>query len=372
MARQARESNIALELPPWRSTVALAATVFAGGCFSDTTSNGSADDGAADTSAGSSTTSLDGDDETSSVTPGPDDGVDSTTLASSDEDTSDTPQCPTNSECLPVAPPMWNGPRQVFAAPGGAMPVPPCPSGDPPLRVGGAPPLLAGPAGCECQPGEPVCNPGLVAIDSTVSDCGTQAEAQVLSVGGGTCVQIGLQGGYVGLDNGDSNAAGVCAAAGVITDTPPPVWTERYGVCDVPNPMNCDSGTCGPPSDGPGRMCVVRDGIHDCPADAYTDRVIVFDGIEDDRQCTQCVTEADCGQVEYYAGPDCQGSPFLTWPATDNSDETLCTPLPVRDDIEHESVQWSGPVACTIIEDTQPVGQAMPIEPFTMCCLAEG
>ncbi|MBL4683301.1 MAG: hypothetical protein JKY37_01835 [Nannocystaceae bacterium] len=369
MARQARESNTALDLPPWRSTLALAATVFVGGCFSDTTGNGGPDDKPGDTSAGSSSTSLDGDDETSAVTPGLDDGADSTTLASS-EDTSDTPQCPTNSECLPLAPPMWSGPRQVFAAPAGAMPVPPCPSGDPPLRAGGVPPLLAGPANCECQPGEPECGTTLVTIDSTASDCAIQTELQVLSVGGTQCAQIGLQSAFVGLLNGNEPAE--CPAAGVMTDTPPAVWTERHGVCDVPNPMNCDGGTCGPPSDGPGRMCVVRDGIHDCPAGAYTDRVIVFDGIEDDRQCTECVTEADCGQVEYYADLGCQGSPFLSWPATDNSDETLCTPLPVRDDIEHESVQWSGPVACRVIEDTQPMGQAVPIEPFTMCCLAEG
>ncbi len=69
---------------------------------------------------------------------------------------------------------------------------------------------------------------------------------------------------------------------------PPLSWAETVRVCEGDTPTEtCDGGLCFPAAD---RLCVVRDGEHDCPT-AYSEKSAYHRSVKDTRACTACTCE---------------------------------------------------------------------------------
>jgi hypothetical protein len=129
-------------------------------------------------------------------------------------------------------------------------------------------------------------------------------------------------------------------------------------VCDVSNRICYNR-----PSEGfEQQICYIAQGDIPCPPNTdYQHKTIRWSAVEDNRDCTQC----QCGQLnycldeyEYFTTADCSGA------AAGTVANGICT-----DNITASAVNFdfSG-VTCPITSESEPEGEANPLDPWTYCC----
>jgi hypothetical protein len=190
--------------------------------------------------------------------------------------------------CAPALPPAsnWSGPYALFSGKPGSLPA--C---DTSVYVGtaafdGKAGLDAGPAQCACSCSPPQgigCAPPSVTFfsdNACTLPCGP-ATPLVGCVPTGACtnLQIGPS---------EPTPGGTCAPGGSTT-LPPATWSTAARACEfASSPQgSCASGQFCLPASAP--FCITHTGDVPCPAgSAYPFRHVYYQGLTDQRACTQC------------------------------------------------------------------------------------
>lgn len=308
-------------------------------------------DGSAGASADAVSTTASDDTAVTSTADGTDDGV------TSDDGGS---RCPPASTCAGAAPPGWNGP---FLAPMTAGEDPaPCPSEFPDLVSSVHAGLSAPPLGCACS-----CTPPTTVCTASVGfyldgACATFDLAEQIDAG--ACVQTTGATTVMATASADLTPE-ACDPDVQVTDTPV-AWTTTASLCapSMP-PPTCDEGVCVPQATDSASICVLREGEHACPPGPYAASAIFYSGAQDDRACAPCTCgtpeDPECGgllsALELHASGDCSGA------LADMLTVGDCGPASTSARYVPEDLG-----SCSTLTDTEPVGDATPAGPVTLCC----
>lgn len=173
-------------------------------------------------------------------------------------------------------------------------------------------------------------------------------------------------------------AMGEVQCKGILGSRSRSAWKKNtvFRGCRVLRNATCDSPeqVCALRSSG--MMCVFREGEHQCPELYSESRKVLYQNVEDTRECEGCkgVLEKGVlkigGQMSFYKEPSCAGSPrhSLDFSAL----EGVCSPNEAQADKEWRYVKaQSGEVeytgGCTTTP-WKPVGGVQPRDPVTLCC----
>ena len=141
-------------------------------------------------------------------------------------------------------------------------------------------------------------------------------------------------------------------------------WDAVVRTCEgAASADTCDAGArvCinNPPDGFEARICIIGDGDLPCPAGDYAEKIVVYDGADDTRACSDCVCgEAVCdAEYEFYLSDDCSGEPAGTIADGDCEQLTLSSFL----------VDFSD-ASCPVATMSAPEGGATASGPKTYCC----
>ena len=148
-------------------------------------------------------------------------------------------------------------------------------------------------------------------------------------------------------------------------DIPPATWANDFRTCAlVELPDACeDGGTCQPDVGLP--MCIQREGDHECPPGAFSERTVVFDGIDDSRGCSDCTCgppTGTCNGTITFRNGGCLATDTLV--GTMQADE--CSPI---SGATHGQYTLEPDADCTAAGGF-PQGSAVEADPRTICCTA--
>jgi len=208
-------------------------------------------------------------------------------------------ECPLN--CLPPAPSNWSGPSAVYDGPESGKPST-CPNIYSLQEFEAHQGMAADPAECDCAAGTlsgDTCtvtisrysNPNCGASSATVTDYTVPPESACISVPDGLDLRIEASG--VDLSGAD------CSYTAPDANIPPPTYDRVNLACGLPLTAACDANpqcTAAPLPDAPfGRLCVHRDGEHDCPGAGYNARFVAYRTLDDSRDCGTCTGDPEGG-----------------------------------------------------------------------------
>lgn len=310
------------------------------------------------------------DEETEQGSTGPNDDANTTNASTPDDATSqddssggDPTSC--SGVCAERASGAWQGP--VYLATVASSDPPQCPAGFD--MIGKAFSSLSAPeATCECD-----CQGGLgsCAVDyqffagpfcTTPFDSGDLSDNQCDSY-------TALFSGSVYVRANLDASAGECVPSHS-TDVEPASWGEASALCAPTIEIAaCGDDVCvsEPPSDFDSALCIVAEGDVECPQGAYSQRRVMFEGINDDRACTDC----ECSVA---AAPVCSGSVYGHGEGGCSAPSTAlsfggCEPFSVSAGQYSVSATMAPimPTQCTS-SGSQPIGQAAPTGALTVCC----
>jgi hypothetical protein len=166
---------------------------------------------------------------------------------------------------------------------------------------------------CTCESSAASCAAFIDFKTGTAAGCGgTTCTTSVNQ----SCTEIsppclsGVTSAYLGTKLPESSS-GSCKPSEQKPSKPEVTWAKRVTGCSA----SCKSGeTCTPrrrAGDGiEVAVCIWREGAHDCPDHAYTDKRIYYRNVKDSRTCTACACD----------GASCS----YTW-SVFNADDTACT-----------------------------------------------
>lgn len=288
--------------------------------------------------------------------------------------------CDDGASCIPEPPADFEGPFLTFI--GGSSP-PSCGGAYADEGPSGRAGLIAPPADCS------TCS-----CESTANSCATYVDVEAggnASCGGASCSVAFSQAcgapAWPCID-GDATAnvrakvpagAGACTPSAQEPDIEPPSFAQRAHSCAPATPLaasGCDGDrVCAPSGPFDGSYCVTRDGAHDCPDGAYSERHVFYGDVEDNRDCSACECDRDCDYtVELFPEADttCAGTPSATLSiASPNASQqaSSCEDAPVGDpNTLRAAFTVSGTGSCDP-SGGEPEGAATGIDPVTFCCL---
>ncbi len=312
------------------------------------------DDAAAETDAGD--TSADAD------VPTPPDAAED-----ADAGDADVEMCSSPSTCVADAPSGWIGPAVVYQ---GAGAPPPCPTGTS-LAFDAHAGVTAPDATCStCTCGEIAdvdCSAPEVRVYASmmcdVAPCatGTVGPTCTLIKTAGQCAGATLL--YLGVSS--TASGGSCEESTVTPTVVPATWSSQARACTPAT--TCPGGVCADP--GGLALCIYRPGDLACPTgSAYASRSLVFQGLADDRGCSDCTCdppEATCegGNVVVTPNVSCGSGIANPVPSTCRFDGIPPT-------LPYYATVTTPPTAtgmCTP-RGGAPRGSATPTEPVTICC----
>lgn len=334
-----------------------------------------ADDPSTDTGSGAddsdASASLSGDASTSATaddSTGANSSADASTSAGStaadDATESGDPECGVGAQCADAAPAGWFGPAIYARTPDGVM-APECPAEfnapGPSVLEGWSEP---GPAlcECECELSSPL---NCTAYTYTHANASCNSFTQYTPVTT-TCTNATI----TNWSNFYSYAQNVPMCMETSSEVLPSAqWDAAIRSCKVDDAgLACgDGGTCTPvaPEGFEAAMCVYKDGDNECPAGAYSNKLLFYSNFEDTRECSNC----SCGAVQatcsapmlVFEEPDCAGEPV-----GEVAPGGACV------QISGASIAMDTDTGgCSVSDPSVPMGAAAPIGPFTFCCQAD-
>lgn len=268
--------------------------------------------------------------------------------------------CPLDALC--VAPvPDWEGPYLVARVPSPEAVVCPrtlSPSGI--LHAG----LDDSPYDCGCECGPPANAPCNGEVHHA-ADGLCEGPMLVGALPPDTCHEVPATGSVV-VTTFPGPGVHPCAASGPLP-VPPPQWAEHAVLCaPPPDGAACDDGICVPPPSGPfDGVCIVRDGVHDCPDGNWSAPSPWYRDVDDTRGCG-CA----CGPA---SAPDCSTLVDVFSDANCGTNEYAiadgdCIATPIEGTTF--SVRWqpADPGSCT--PQQSPMGSIVAVGETTVCCRA--
>lgn len=260
---------------------------------SDPTSDSSADTTTAESSDGpTSAPTSDTDDPTddpSSATGESSSDASSSSDAESSSDSGD-PSCP--GQCAPQVPGGWQGPVVINEGDDAD----PCPAGFPQLVHGDQHAELSpGNASCDCECGNVVgASCGSVTIQQTNQACTiNQGGSDVLPPN--TCTFISNGAGTYAISQPSLQVLGASCQPQANESIPDPSWGRDVRSCSAAVGDACDGGNCLPSTPDEHLMCIWSVGEAACPDGPWTQQVITYGDVDDDRDCTACSCGAPSG-----------------------------------------------------------------------------
>lgn len=220
--------------------------------------------------------------------------------------------CMTGSICEPVAD-GWEGPWLLWRGPLGIDP-PPCPHGTPIGHEGYADfnPSNAGCPACTCGPSHGSCGlpSGFTASSAPCGMPGVTTSFDAPSPWSGACdgkapVPAGVAV-SVTIDPVPINELGCAPGPSAPLRESNSIWNSYTRTCHGDGWSLCNDGKsfCVPEADHTiprFRLCISQQGDLPCMGDAlppFTERIVVYDGVEDTRNCSPCT----CGPPQ---GSEC-------------------------------------------------------------------
>lgn len=208
--------------------------------------------------------------------------------------------CPAN--CLPVAPDGWKGPSAFFDGVPGEKPTE-CPAQYGVNELETHTGMSFAPATCICS--APVVKSRYCTATITIhsvgpcKDIGT-VEGTALSAGVCyTTKAASAPGGYV--VGTPTLVPGTCTYPNLETTLPPPTFGKVQLACGRAQVPACgarldcvDAPAVGAPFD---RLCIHKEGEHDCPSADYSEKSVVYKGVDEARSCTPCTEGVPSGGV---------------------------------------------------------------------------
>lgn len=337
---------------------------------------GCGDDDAPSGSTGGSTGEMPTTDPTTpTTTPGTTDTTDGSTGIDPDSGSSDTGEpafCPETHRCIPVAPRGWNGPVTWQATPADAEPAP-CGAAYPDHATAGFASLVAPPAECTCSCEDPVgviCDSSMAlrVFEGDPTCSGTGTTTQIFS---GICNNFGeiVAANRYWLTEPLEASGGSCEPSSSLQKSEP-YFETRVTVCSGAEtfPGGCATNrVCAPrPEQADAPLCVWQAGEHECPA-AYPEQRVLYGDWEDQRDCEACtcgppVGLCDAAVVNLLANP-CNPPVVAVLPADGQCRQ-------VGSAVESTTLMLGQPNAFCTPSPGQPTGEAIGIDPVTLCCEA--
>lgn len=272
-------------------------------------------------------------------------------------------ECNGGGVCLPAPPEGWSGPVAIGSGPAGAALA--CPSAWP-LMVAAHRDLTANGATCECD-----CTPPPGQCQVTYQYFASNAcVIPVIGAGGNagsSCIAHGS------LDNSvhvrvTLNPPGECTPQPV-ENIPTAAWGEDVVVCTAMGGDACDDGSCyqTPPEGLNAKLCIARQGEHDCPGGVYSQIERVYEAVNDTRGCMPCGctlngdTSCSDGGLAEYSSLTCGDSPTVINPGDCRSSSV---------DGNTWAVRYSGtqPTVSCSPSTPQASGAATAAGATTLCC----
>ncbi len=265
--------------------------------------------------------------------------------------------------CVPAPPPAWNGPA-AFGLRGT------CGFTWPALVPSGGSEIVAAPATCGCSCGAPageVCSSAYVLLASD-GGCGAPVYAGINAVN--ACANIPDVTASSMIAYAIQAVGGTCAPLPSI-DKPAPTFAAEGTLCQGADlGAGCGTELCAPPPGAGQSICVFQPGDLPCPGAAYTERTVVYRATTDTRGCSPC----SCGPP---AGSTCAGSTYIY------SDSGCGAPYgPIPDNAVCYPFGGAAPIGAVLVapaaapaggacgaSPVAPVGEVVPSDPLTVCCL---
>jgi hypothetical protein len=156
----------------------------------------------------------------------------------------------------------------------------------------------------------------------------------------------------------------------------PPVWQTFARACQAVPRFGCEGGAgiclALPPRGF--RVCIYQKGDNDCPVpvDAYTDKHVFYDSLQDTRACSRCTCGVASGStcsstVSIYTDGACSTPAYS---ATVDAMGPVCHDLPPGTPLGSKSATTPTytPGSCQP-DGGQPMGAATPTGAATLCCI---
>lgn len=301
------------------------------------------------------------------------DGTDTTDATDTAETSSDSESGATgcSGTCLDI-PEGWNGPVEGIDADGDAV-TPACEGSFGQSEFVGFEGLTADAAQCDCDCGDAqgaINCPNtstLTQYDNNVVNCVVQTPGDVAQIVEG-CNDIPFyDDAAFRLIVPELNLAGVTCDPEESVVVPAAQWASQVAGCGLAMaPEACDEGSCVPaPSDESSRVCVWSEGDQECPAGDFTQRQVLYQSVQDDRDCSTCGCDDAQGScsatVTLRAGEGCSaGSPASGPDAT-----CLYIETPARS----VDLAYDAPDVVCAPTGGAPTGSASEADAITLCCL---
>ncbi len=276
--------------------------------------------------------------------------------------------------CVPLAPIGWDGPAVLYQGGSAAA----CSGAYDVTLVDGGRGLSAEPAvcsACTCGNASGSCPAASVQLfraedGECSSGCGAQVELPP-----GTCVDLKPIGMPCHEDDQryavNASSVGVfsgsCTPSAQTPTLPPPVWLSPYVLCGTPAGGGCGpASVCAPPASpaATSGLCVGTSGDAACP-EGFPLRELVHRSIDDQRACTECnCAPATCtGTIDLFDGGQCNdGHVKASLPS-----EYAGTCVDFSKDKPRARFTVDEAPKCSATPAT-PVGQAIEVDPYTVCC----
>lgn len=322
---------------------------------------------------------------------GPGTGADgSTDDGSDDQPAEDTgPVTPTCADedgiCTLDFPDEWEGPVAMITWADGEE-TPECAGGyDIPVALSLSNALSAPDAACTCECGDASggsCE-GELSIFRTAlvqGGCFPLGAVEVTGIEANSAETIS-ETGPIGLaldDNIPPTYSGGSCNASDSESVPPATFASHVALCAAtPLEGECDEDTLCMPTAAPPQseaVCIWQAGDAACPSGwGYDDRTVVYQGIDDDRGCSDCSCGSPSGactdgSVQFFGTST---NPSIPFPPQIASAPDGCAPILASIWTAVNAV-WTGvlptdEVGCNPIGGT-PVGDAIGTDPITVCC----
>ena len=302
-------------------------------------------------------------------------------------------------QCIAAAPEGWIGPIAKTEAAAGDV-TPNC-DGDFSQDVGlfGANIVESGSCDCECGRSTSLSCGVATLREWTVANTEPECEMGVCPVIGGGCLNNDQQSFSAGVCTSLSNSmrnedylrirfgqilGGTCEPA-VASGELSSAFATQVRLCQAAaNPLGCAEGeNCAPrsPEEFVDGLCIMRQGIHDCPTDlGYSEQTVLHTAIDDTRSCsaTSCtcgVLSGSCrGKFELYQGGsdgETCGSPLATLePATSIFGQSnYCEAPPPTAQAGKYIVDPTAGTCSTTGGQASIAGEAVGTGTQTLCCM---
>lgn len=262
-------------------------------------------------------------------------------------------------QCAPDVPGGWQGPVVINEG----ADADPCPTDFPQLVHGDQHAELSpGNATCGCECGDAVgVSCGAVTVQQTNAMCtASQGLADVLEPN--VCTFVSNAAGTYAISTPSLQVGGASCDPEATESIPAPTWGRDVRSCSAAIAEGCDGGGCLPSTPDAHQMCIWAAGEAACPPGPWSQQVITYGDVDDDRDCTACSCGTPTGSCGGYVELNNQGCGVIY---LGDASPGTCAVQPAA---SHATYYPEPDASCTPSGGSL-VGGVAPTDAITYCCM---